>query len=76
MHFEFGDDYDEFLDAQRKNQRSKIKDPELDTCVYLDTSEWFNLAEEEGRNGAACNILALHRWHEKRLKRKMKTLAS
>lgn len=65
IHFRFGMSYLEYLDASDvASQKALAEDPEKDTHVYMDSSEWFNLQSSLGRQKALCHILALLSWHE------------
>ncbi|KAL2753232.1 hypothetical protein ACRALDRAFT_1077621 [Sodiomyces alcalophilus JCM 7366] len=65
IHFRFGTSYLEYLDAEDvATQQAIAEDPEKDTYVHMDSSEWFNLQSPEGRRNALCHILALLNWHE------------
>lgn len=64
IHFHFGADYEEYLNANDKDQRILVKDTSKDTYVYGRFSKWFNLETKDGRKDALCHVLALLRWHD------------
>lgn len=65
IHFKFGRDYAEYLDALDETaQIELINDEEKDIFVYMHNTKWFNLQSHEGRRTALCHILALLRWHD------------
>ncbi|GAB0134273.1 hypothetical protein EsDP_00002652, partial [Epichloe bromicola] len=64
IHFYFGADYEEYLNANDKDQRSLVDDTSKDTYVYGRFSKWFNLETRDGRKDALCHVLALLRWHD------------
>lgn len=65
MHFKFGQDYLEYLNATSKDaQRNIVNNEEKDAFVYMHSTEWFNLQSHDGRRVALCHILALLRWHD------------
>ena len=65
VHFAFGRDYQEYVDARsREAQVEIIDDEEKDAFVYMQSTKWFNLQSREGRRVALCHVLALLRWHE------------
>jgi len=65
IHFKFGRDYAEYVDALDETaQIELINDEEKDACVYMHSTKWFNLQLQEGRRIALCHILALLRWHD------------
>ncbi len=59
MHFGFGRDYLEYLEADKDTQLELINDATKDTYVRLQTTEWFNLGTKEGRRDALCQVLGL-----------------
>ncbi|KAH6623807.1 hypothetical protein F5144DRAFT_615500 [Chaetomium tenue] len=65
VHFHFGSDYEECIDATSEDaQRALVDNPTKDTCVRMQATEWCNIATVSGRQAALCNILALLRWHK------------
>ena len=65
IHFRFGEAYNEYLDARSvAEQKELVNDPDKDTCVHMNSSEWINIQSPEGRRLALCHILALLRWYE------------
>jgi hypothetical protein len=65
IHFKFGRDYAEYLDAfDETAQIDLINDEEKDVFVYMHNTKWFNLQSHKGRRTALCHILALLRWHD------------
>ncbi|KAE8155245.1 hypothetical protein BDV25DRAFT_134992 [Aspergillus avenaceus] len=64
VHFKFGSQYREYIDAEtRPEQMALVNDEDRDTFVYMHSTRWFNLQLAEGRRLALCHILALLRWH-------------
>jgi len=64
IHFRFGVDYMEYLDApDEASQRALVNDTGKDTFVYMQRTEWFNVEEPKGRSNALCHVLGLVRWH-------------
>ncbi|KXX82373.1 hypothetical protein MMYC01_201286 [Madurella mycetomatis] len=64
IHFTFGRDYMEYLDApDQETQIDLANDDERDAFAYMHSTDWFNLQLPEGRRIALCHILALVRWH-------------
>ncbi|GAM89634.1 hypothetical protein ANO11243_076730 [Dothideomycetidae sp. 11243] len=65
MHFRFGSDYAEYIDAPNATAEvALLADKNKDTCVHLQSSQWFNLQSRDGRRKALCHLLALLRWHD------------
>jgi hypothetical protein len=65
IRYEFGGNYAEYLSATTLNgQLDIISDPGKDTFVHMHGTRWFNLQCGEGRRGALCCLLALHRWFD------------
>ncbi|KAK1749633.1 hypothetical protein QBC47DRAFT_465458 [Echria macrotheca] len=65
LHFEFGRDYMEYLDLPNEAlQKQKVQDNQKDTCVYVESTRFYNLQSPEGRLCALCHVLAIVRWHE------------
>ncbi|KAF5000394.1 hypothetical protein FDECE_11214 [Fusarium decemcellulare] len=67
VHFRFGRDYLEYLNAtDERAQMEIVNDEEKEAFVYMQTSKWFNLQSSDGRRIALCHVLALLRWHDTR----------
>ncbi|KAI0399639.1 hypothetical protein F4802DRAFT_602827 [Xylaria palmicola] len=65
LHFRFGRDYSDYLDAIDKQAQMRIvNDEQRDPHAYMHSTRWLNLQSGEGRKNALCHILALIRWHE------------
>ncbi|UKZ82973.1 hypothetical protein TrVFT333_010774 [Trichoderma virens FT-333] len=64
IHFRFGRDYREYLDADEESQKRIINNAEKEALVYMSSTKWLNLQSREGRRVTLCNILALVRWHQ------------
>lgn len=65
VHFKFGSDYHECIDAETESiQRALVDDDDKDTFVHMHSSKWFNLQALEDRRSALCHVLALIRWHD------------
>jgi hypothetical protein len=65
VHFNFGLDYAEYMNATSETaQRAIVADEDKDTFVYMRTTKWFNLQSHGGRKSALCHILSLIRWHD------------
>ncbi|KAJ9155544.1 hypothetical protein NKR23_g2112 [Pleurostoma richardsiae] len=65
IHFKFGRDYAEYLDASDEaTQKHIANDQDKDTFVYMHGTEWFNIQSREGRQAVLCHILAILRWHD------------
>jgi hypothetical protein len=68
MHFHFGSDYAEYIEAAKsgdaERQTELINDRSKDTCVRMRSCKWANLQTCEGRRVALCHVLALLRWHD------------
>ncbi|KAH7247243.1 uncharacterized protein BKA55DRAFT_514584 [Fusarium redolens] len=65
IRYEFGCNYAEYLSATTLNgQLDIISDPGKDTFVHMHGTRWFNIQSSEGRRGALCCLLALHRWFD------------
>ncbi|KAK0736568.1 hypothetical protein B0T21DRAFT_367191 [Apiosordaria backusii] len=64
IHFAFGRDYMEYLDAvDERTQIDLANNDDKDAFVYMHSTGWFDLQTQEGRRIALCHILALLRWH-------------
>ena len=62
VRYEFGSNYVQYLSATTLNEQLDIiSDLEKDTFVHMHGTRWFNLQSGEGRRGALCCLLALHR---------------
>lgn len=61
-HFHFGDRYDDYLNADAKEQRRLVNEAANETCIHLQCTNWFNLQTKEGRKARLCHVLALLRW--------------
>ncbi|RSL57388.1 hypothetical protein CEP54_008328 [Fusarium duplospermum] len=67
VHFRFGRDYLEYLDAtNERSQMGIINNEENEAFAYIQSSKWFNLQSSDRRRIALCHILALLRWHDTR----------
>lgn len=65
LHFRFGKDYLEYLNAMNEaDQRDTINDADKDTFVHLQSTPWCNLQTPEGRTSSLCQLLALVRWYD------------
>ena len=65
IHFRFGRDYLEYLDARGEAaQKEIVEDEENEAFAYMRSTRWFNLQSSEGRRAALCHVLALLRWHD------------
>ncbi|EXL39706.1 hypothetical protein FOCG_17678 [Fusarium oxysporum f. sp. radicis-lycopersici 26381] len=65
IRYEFGSNYAQYLSATTLNgQLDIVSDPGKDTFVHMHGTRWFNLQSGEGRRGALCCLLALHRWFD------------
>jgi hypothetical protein len=65
VHFTFGRNYLEYLDAaNEKVQMEIINHKEKEAFVYMRSTRWFNLQSSGGRRIALCHILALLKWHD------------
>lgn len=63
IHFRFGSDYLEYLDApDPRMQLSIALDQNKDSAVMMESSKWFNLEVPGHRKAAMCHVLALVRW--------------
>ncbi|EFY95416.1 hypothetical protein X797_011015 [Metarhizium robertsii] len=64
IHFSFGADYDEYLDATTKaDQKRLVENKKKDTFVRMHRTKWFDLRMSEGREIAMCHVLMLVWWH-------------
>ncbi|EFY84125.1 hypothetical protein MAC_09832 [Metarhizium acridum CQMa 102] len=64
IHFSFGADYDEYLDATTiEDQRRLVNNKKKDTFVRMHRTKWFDLRMSEGREIAMCHVLMLVWWH-------------
>ncbi|KAG8407979.1 hypothetical protein J3459_018294 [Metarhizium acridum] len=64
IHFSFGADYDEYLDATTiEDQRRLVNKKKKDTFVRMHRTKWFDLRMSEGREIAMCHVLMLVWWH-------------
>ncbi|KAK4034730.1 hypothetical protein C8A01DRAFT_38835 [Parachaetomium inaequale] len=70
VHFRFGADYHTYITADERAQKRLIKNPNRDTCVHMQCSDWFDLNQGQGREDALCLLLALLRWHDVQLARR------
>ncbi|QUC22974.1 uncharacterized protein UV8b_07215 [Ustilaginoidea virens] len=62
IHFTFGSDYGEYLDASTETEQLQIVgDTAKDTFAYVSWTKWFDLRMSEARRIAACHLLTLVR---------------
>ena len=62
IHFTFGSDYGEYLDATTETEQLQIVgDTAKDTFAYVSWTKWFDLRMSEARRIAACHLLTLVR---------------
>jgi hypothetical protein len=58
--FRFGSHYNGYIDAATESsQRTLVDDGDIDTFVYMHSTQSFKLESPVGRRSALCHILAL-----------------
>ncbi|KAK3369568.1 hypothetical protein B0T24DRAFT_557611 [Lasiosphaeria ovina] len=60
LHFTFGRDYLEYLDAEGVDeQKALAQEPEKDTYISMYSTKWLNLQSRDARQDALCHVMAL-----------------
>ncbi|KFA80529.1 hypothetical protein S40288_10033 [Stachybotrys chartarum IBT 40288] len=66
VHFEFGSDYLEYLDAaDEKTQMEIINDPSKNATITIRNTRWLNLEMRDERRTALCHVLGLLRQNDR-----------
>lgn len=66
LHFTFGRDYLDYLDAPSVDeQKALAQDPNKDVTVCMHSTKWLNLQSRDARRDALCHVIALVAWYER-----------